>query len=79
MDMFNDICGVWDSPTTTGVEGEKRTRNSLLDYCPAPDWQYRNDYLHPEYHRFQWTDSSGLRGDSSRLDSNSDSKVEGAQ
>ena len=79
MDMFNDICGVWDSPTTTGVEGEKRTRNSMLDYCPSPDWQYRNDYLCPQHIRFQWPDSSGFCSNSSSVDSNSVGQDKGAK
>ena len=79
VDLFNNICDIGYSPTSTGIEKAKRTRDSVLDYCPSPDWQYRNDYLHPEYHRLQWADSSRLRDDTNSVDSNSNSEVEGAK
>ena len=77
MDMFNTIRGVWDSPTTTGVEREKRTGDCTLDYCPAPDWQYRYDLLYTEYYRNQWTDSSRLHSNTTGLDPDSIYKDKG--
>ena len=77
--IFDNICNIGYPTTDDGVERKKRTRDSVLDYCPSPDWKFGYDLLYNKHRRVQRPSSSGFRHNTSSVDPNSNSEVEGAQ